>query len=60
MPLKIIITGKGVLRGAKKYLNNIKTQQDLLVIDGATHYFNDRDSMQETVFKNSENWFRKL
>ncbi len=60
VPFKIILAGKGILKGAKKYLNGTKIKRDLAVIEGATHYFNDQKGMQEKVFKISEEWFRKF
>ncbi|MBI2278665.1 MAG: alpha/beta fold hydrolase [Candidatus Brennerbacteria bacterium] len=60
VPFKIILAGKGALKGTKKYLNNAKVEKDLMIVEGATHYFNDRDGMQEKVFKSSEEWFRKF
>lgn len=59
-PFKIIIAGKGLLIGSKKYLNNARAEKNLMVIKGATHYFNDREGMQEKVFKASEAWFKKF
>lgn len=59
-PLKIIIAGKGLLRGSKKYLNSARAEKDLTIIKGATHYFNDREGMQDKVFKVSEEWFGKF
>lgn len=59
-PFKIIIAGRGLLRGSKKYLNNAIVEKDLTTIKGATHYFNDREGMQEKVFKISEEWFKKF
>lgn len=60
VPFRIILAGKGALKGAKKYLNNAKVEKDLMIIKGATHYFNDQKGMQEKVFKASEEWFRKF
>ena len=59
-PFRIIIAGEGALKNAKKYLNNTKVEKDLLIIKGATHYFNDQEKMREKLFKASENWFRKF
>lgn len=59
-PFNIIIAEKGALKGAKKYLNDVKTKTDLKIIKGATHYFNDQEKMQEIVFKTSEKWFRRF
>ena len=59
-PVKIILAGNGMLRKARKYLNGVKTEKDLLVVKGATHYFNDQERMRERVFKASEVWFRKF
>lgn len=59
-PFKIILAGKGVLKNAKKYLNNTKVEKDLIIINEATHHFNDKEGMQEKVFKVSEKWFRKF
>ena len=60
VPLKVIIAGKGLLKGAKKYLNSARVKKDLMIMKGATHYFNDQEGMQEKVFKASEEWFRKF
>jgi len=61
VPLKIIIAGKGLLKGAKKYINGkTKAEKKLMIIKAATHYFNDQEGMQEKVFKASEGWFRKF
>ena len=43
VPFKIILAEKGALKNAKKYLNNAKVEKDLMIIKGATHYFNDRE-----------------
>lgn len=59
-PFKIILAGKGALKDAKKYLNGVKTKNDLMIIKGATHYFNDQKGIQEKVFKASEKWFRRF
>jgi len=60
VPFKIILAGKGALKGAKKYLNSAKAEKDLMIIKGATHYFNDQKGMREKVFKASKEWFRKF
>ena len=60
VPFKIILAEKGALKNAKKYLNNAKVEKDLMIIKGATHYFNDREGMREKIFKISEKWFRKF
>ncbi|MDP3734303.1 MAG: alpha/beta hydrolase [Nanoarchaeota archaeon] len=60
VPFKIILAGKGVLKSAKKYLNGTKVKKDLMVIKGATHYFNDQGGMRENIFKASEEWFKKF
>lgn len=60
VPFKIILAGKGVLRNAKKYLNGVKTEKDLIIIKGATHYFNDQAGMQEKIFKASKEWFKRF
>lgn len=60
VPFKIILAGNGALKSAKKYLSSAKVEKDLMVVKGATHYFNDQDGMQEKVFKTSEEWFRKF
>ena len=59
-PLKIILAGKGMLRNAKQYLNEVKTEKDLMIVKGATHYFDDQKGMQEKVFRASEEWFRRF
>ena len=35
-------------------------KKDLMIIKGATHYFNDQKGMREKIFKASEEWFRNL
>lgn len=60
VPFRIILAGKGVLKSAKKYLNGAKVERDLIILKGATHYFNDQKGMWEKVFKASEMWFRKF
>lgn len=59
-PFKVILAGKGALKSAKKYLNSAKVEKDLMIVKGATHYFNDQEGMQEKVFKVSEGWFKKF
>lgn len=59
VPFKVILAEKGALRGAKKYLNSAKVEKDLMVVKGATHYFNDQKGMQEKIFRASEGWFRE-
>lgn len=60
VPFKIILAGKGALKGAKKYLNRAKVEKDLMIIKEATHYFNDQKGMREKIFKASERWFKKF
>ncbi len=59
-PFRVIIAGKGELKGAKKYLNSAKVETSLTIIKGATHYFNNKEGTQEKVFKVSEKWFKKF
>ena len=59
VPFKIILAGKGALRSARKYLNSAKVERGLMVVKGATHYFNDQKGMQEKIFRASERWFKK-
>jgi len=59
VPLKIISAGKGMLvNGAKHYFKTANNPKDLVIIKGATHYFDDMDTMPEEIFKISEEWFR--
>jgi dienelactone hydrolase len=59
-PLKIIAAGKGVLvRGAKRYFKVANDPKDLIVIQGASHYFDDRVGMRERIYRISKNWFDK-
>ncbi len=60
VPFKLIIAEKGMLNSAKKYLNGAKAKTDLLIVKGATHYFNDQEGMQKIVFEASEKWFRRF
>ncbi|MSR84989.1 alpha/beta hydrolase [Candidatus Uhrbacteria bacterium] len=61
VPLKIIAADKGVLLpGARQYFKTAHPPKSLTVIKGATHHFDDRDDMQENVFKLSKNWFDKF
>lgn len=60
VPFRIILAERGVLIGAKKYLNGAKVEKDLMIIKGATHYFNDENKIREKVFRASEKWFRKF
>lgn len=60
VPLLIIAAGKGVLvKGAKHYYKKATEPKSLEIIPGATHYFDDKEGMQEDVFKRSKNWFLK-
>lgn len=59
VPFKIILAGKGMLINARKYLTDVKTEKDLMIVKGATHYFDDQKGMQEKIFKASEEWFRR-
>ncbi len=60
VPIKIISAGKELLvSGAKHYFKTANLPKDLIIMKGATHYFDDKQGMQEEVFKISEKWFRK-
>lgn len=60
-PLKVIAAGKGVLiKGARQYYKLAEGPKELLIIPGATHYFNDRPGMEERVYREAEKWFRKF
>ncbi len=58
-PTKIILAGNGMLRAAKKYVDNVGSRKSLLIIKGATHYFDDQKGMQERVFASSAEWFAR-
>lgn len=61
VPFKIVLAGKGVLvRTAKNYLKGTTTKRDLVIIRGATHYFDDKKGMQERVYTISRSWFRRF
>lgn len=61
VPLKIIAAAKGVLvPGAKTYLANAHEPKELEIIKGATHYFDDEDTMQSQVFERTQSWFQKF
>ncbi len=61
VPVKIIAAGKGVLvRGARQYLKSAQGPKQLVIVPGATHYFNDREGMEERVFSETEKWFKKF
>ena len=61
VPLKIIAAGKGVLvRGARRYFKLAQGRKELIIIPGATHYFNNREGMEERVFSETERWFRRF
>ena len=60
VPLKIVGAGKGSLaKGAQQYFNLANNPKDLTILKGATHYFNDTDTMREKLFKLSDEWFQK-
>ncbi len=61
VPSKIISAGNGVLvPGAKHYFRTANVPKDLVVIKGATHYFDDKNEMQENIFRISKQWFDKF
>ncbi len=60
VPFRVIIAGQGLLKTARNYLNGAGVKSDLVIIKGATHYFNDQKGIQEKVFKASERWFKKF
>ncbi len=60
VPLKLVLAGNNVLKKARNYLKAVKGKKDVVIIPGATHYFNDRKGMQEKIFRISEAWFRKF
>lgn len=61
IPLKIIAAGKGVLiKGSRRYLKLAEGPKQLVIIPGATHYFNDKPGMEERVYRETEKWFRKF
>lgn len=58
VPLQIIAAEKGVLvKGAKHYIKTANEPKNLEIIKGATHYFDDDETMQEQVFASSKKWF---
>lgn len=58
VPLKILSAGKGLLvRGAQQYFKNANEPKKLVIIKGATHYFNDHEGTEETVFSETKKWF---
>jgi pimeloyl-ACP methyl ester carboxylesterase len=60
-PVQIIAAGNGVLvPGAKKYFETSNSPKELKIIPGATHYFDDKVGMRESLFKSSHSWFNKF
>lgn len=60
-PLKIIAAEKGVLvKGAKAYFKTANKPKELAIIKGATHYFDDKEGMQEKLFEMTKKWFEKV
>ncbi len=59
-PIHILAAGKGILmKGAKSYFKTANEPKKLTIIDDATHYFDDKDGMQEEVFRASKEWFER-
>lgn len=57
-PLKMIVAGKGALVPAvKRSIKNANDPKALDIIKGATHYFDDDETMQERVFASTKDWF---
>ena len=60
-PLKLIAAGQGILvRGVKRYFKTANLPKDLLVIEGATHYFDETDKIREQLFQASQDWFERF
>ncbi len=60
-PLKIIVAEKGVLvKGANAYFKTANKPKELAIMKGATHYFDDKEGMQEKLFELTKKWFEKV
>jgi len=58
VPLKIIAAEKGVLvPGSRTYLKHVQSDKQLLIMKGATHYFDDTSQMRERLFAATYKWF---
>ncbi|MEK7648646.1 MAG: alpha/beta fold hydrolase [Patescibacteria group bacterium] len=59
MPIKIITAGKGVLvKTSKKYFKALNVPKELVILDGATHCF-DEDGYEEKLFSETLSWVRR-
>lgn len=60
-PVRIISAGNGILNEYhKKYLKYLSDPSDNVVINDATHGFDDSDEVMENLFLATENWFHKF
>lgn len=58
VPLNVTVAEKGVLlKGAKRYIAASQMPKELVVVKGATHYFDDSEGMQDEVFARTKAWF---
>ncbi len=60
-PIIEILAGKGVLlKKASNYFKHARTQKKIVVIKGATHYFDETEKIQQAVFNETKKWFDKF
>lgn len=61
VPLKIIVAGNGALvPGAKRYIEGANEPKELMILKGATHYFDDTPKMREQLFEQTRGWFGRF
>lgn len=59
-PLHVIAAEKGILvKGARRYIARANNPKSLAIIKGATHYFDDNETMQTQLFVTTKEWFEK-